>query len=152
MMKRIFVTVILAAAVLTLASAPTYGQRHSKAADRSVMDAEKAYVEALVKGDHAALNNLLDSQYVFTNTEGSTMDRGAHLKRFEGGKYRFATKADIDDVKIRMSGTTMAFVTGRLNFWGADTPPADGHSRYTHVWVKKAGHWRMVSNHSHRVS
>jgi len=152
MMKRMFVTVILAAAVLAIASAPAYGQRHAKAADRAVMDAEHAYVDALVKGDHAALNNLLDAQYVFTNTEGSTLDRGAHLKRFEGGKYRFATKADIDDVKIRMSGTTMAFVTGRLNFWGADTPPADGHSRYTHVWVKKAGHWRLVSNHSHRVS
>lgn len=150
MIKRMFVTVVLAAAALMLASAPAYGQRHPKAADRAVMDAEKAYVDALVKGDHAALNNLLDADYVFTNTEGATLDRGAHLKRFEGGSYRFATKADIDDVKIRMSGTT-AFVTGRLNFYGADTPPADGHSRFTHVWAKKMGHWRLVANHSHRV-
>lgn len=151
MMKRICVTVILTAVALMLASAPAYGQRRAKAADQAVMEAEKAYVAALVKGDHAALNNLLDDQYMFTNTEGATMDRGSHLKRFEDGSYKFATKADIDDVKIRVSGTT-AFVTGRLNFWGADTPPADGHSRYTHVWVKKAGHWRLVSNHSHRVS
>ncbi len=151
MMKRTFATVILTAAALMLASAPAYGQRHPRAVDRAVMEAEKAYVDALVKGDHAALSNLLDEQYVFTNTEGATLDRGAHLGRFKGGNYRFATRADIDDVKIRMSGTT-AFVTGRLNFYGADTPPADGHSRYTHVWVKKMGHWRLVSNHSHRVS
>lgn len=149
-MKRILATVILTAAALMLASAPAYGQRHPRAGDRAVMEAEKAYVDALVKGDRAALNNLLDDQYVFTNTEGATLDRGAHLKRFEGGGYRFATKADIDDVKIRISGTT-AFVTGRLNFYGADTPPADGHSRYTHVWVKKMGRWRLASNHSHRV-
>jgi ketosteroid isomerase-like protein len=151
MMKRTFVTVIMMAAALMLASAPANGQRRPKAADGAVMEAEQAYVAALVKGDHAALSNILDEQYAFTNTEGSTLDKGTHLKRFEGGTYKFATSADIDDVKIRVSGTT-AFVTGRLNFVGSDTPPPDGHSRYTHVWVKKAGHWRLISNHSHRVS
>jgi len=151
MMKRLLVTVILMTAALFLASAPAYGQRHSRASDRAIMEAEKAYVDAIVKGDHAALSSLLDDQYVFTNTEGATLDRGAHVGRFKGGNYRFATKADIDDVKIRISGNT-AFVTGRLNFWGADTPPPDGHSRYTHVWVKKMGRWRLVSNHSHRIS
>ena len=149
-MKRLFLAAIFTAAAVLLAFAPAYGQRHSRAGDRAVMEAEKAYVDAIVKGDHAALNNLLDDQYVFTNTEGATLDRGAHLGRFKGGNYRFATKADIDDVKVRMSGNT-AVVTGRLNFSGADTQPADGHSRYTHVWVKKMGRWRLVANHSHRV-
>jgi ketosteroid isomerase-like protein len=150
-MKRVLATVMLTAAALMLASAPAYGQRQSRATEHAVMEAEKAYVDALVKGDHAALNRLLDDQYVFTNTEGETLDRGAHLGRFKGGTYRFATKADIDDVKIRISGNT-AYVTGRLNFFGADTPPPDGHSRYTHVWIKKMGRWRLISNHSHRVS
>ena len=150
-MKRLFLAAIFTAAAVLLAFAPAYGQRHSRAGDRAVMEAEKAYVDAIVKGDHVALNNLLDDQYVFTNTEGATLDRGAHLGRFKGGNYRFATKADIDDVKVRWAGNDTAIVTGRLNFQGADTQPADGHSRYTHVWVKKMGRWRLVSNHSHRV-
>jgi ketosteroid isomerase-like protein len=150
-MKRILVALALTAAALMLASA-AYGQRHPRAAEHEVMEAEKAYVDALVKGDHAALSNLLDQQYVFTETEGVTLDRAAHLERFKGGTYRFATRADIDDVKIRKFGST-AFVTGRLNFVGHahSTQKPDGHSRYTHVWVKKMGRWRLVSNHSHRV-
>jgi ketosteroid isomerase-like protein len=148
-MKRILATMTLTAAAFCLASVPAYGGP-PKTTEQAVREAEQTYVNALVKGDYEVLRNLFDNQYLFTNTEGATLDKASHLARFKGTNYRFASKADIDDVKIRLSGNT-AFVTGRLTFAGADTSPANGQSRYTHVWVKKGGRWRLVANHSHRI-
>jgi ketosteroid isomerase-like protein len=119
------------------------------AKEQAIRQAEKIYVDGLLKADIGSLGQLFADDYTVIKNHGEYWDKATHLGFIEAEVHRFL-KLSTGDVKIRFYDD-VALVTGRLD-WQARDPDAtiSGHSRYTHVYVKRDGRWQMVHNHFHR--
>ena len=144
-MKRI----ITAAAVALLLAGPARAQgreagRLSKE-EREVLAANREWADAMVRGDAAALERLFHDELVVTTGNGSVRGKAGELK--DAGPsadiktYFFNT----EDVRVRVYDSA-AVVTGhakwRINYRGRDI---DNERRYTSLYVKEKGRWRMVA-------
>jgi ketosteroid isomerase-like protein len=68
------------------------------------------------------------------------------ISDFTSGDLKFQS-ITTDDVRVRVYGDA-AVETGRSTMDGQDKGKAVPHdTRFTRVWVKQKGHWRLVANH-----
>jgi ketosteroid isomerase-like protein len=89
---------------------------------------------------------VLDEDFVITFEDGSTYSKTGYLSYSASSSTRVES-AEIPEMKIRMHGDT-AVVTGVYHEKGVDNRQAyDYHDRFTDVWMKKAGKWRLVAAH-----
>jgi ketosteroid isomerase-like protein len=89
---------------------------------------------------------LLDDNFVITFEDGSTYGKTGYLS-YSASSSTVVESVEIPEMKIRMHGDT-AVVTGIYHEKGVDNRQAyDYHDRFTDVWMKKAGKWRLVAAH-----
>jgi ketosteroid isomerase-like protein len=100
------------------------------------------------KGEQAKsiLNIILADDYTFTGTFGTLLTKSEFLKQIGGG-----TTFRTEDVKVREYAET-ALVTGRIHLEYADGvtlrrqyPVNFDYVRYTNIYMKQNGKWRLVS-------
>jgi ketosteroid isomerase-like protein len=90
--------------------------------------------------------SVLDDDFVITFEDGSTYSKTGYLAYSTSSSTRVAI-AEIPEMKIRLHGDT-AVVTGVYHEKGADSQKSyDYHDRFTDVWMKKAGKWRLIAAH-----
>ena len=89
---------------------------------------------------------VLDEDFVITFEDGSTYSKTGYLSYSASASTR-VDSVEIPEMKIRMHGDT-AVVTGVYHEKGVDSQKAyDYHDRFTDVWMKKGGKWRLVAAH-----
>jgi ketosteroid isomerase-like protein len=89
---------------------------------------------------------LLDEDFVITFEDGSTYSKTGYLS-YSASSSTVVESVEIPEMKIRMHGDT-AVVTGVYHEKGIDNRQAyDYHDRFTDVWMRKAGKWRLVAAH-----
>jgi len=89
---------------------------------------------------------VLDEDFVITFEDGSTYSKTGYLSYSASSSTRVEV-AEIPEMKVRMHGDT-AVVTGVYHEKGVDSQKTyDYHDRFTDVWMKKAGKWRLVAAH-----
>jgi len=126
-----------------LAAAPT-------AAESAVLAAEQARVTALIKDDFAALERILADELTYTHSNASVDTKEQFLSSLRSGRLKYKA-LEHSDQRVRVYGEA-AILTGRTKvfsvFEGQEMRPT---LRFTIVYVKKAGQWRMAAWHSARV-
>jgi len=141
--------VMISAAVLLLVlSVVVFSQARSDLAT-DVLSVDRDWASwSTRKGEEARaiLNTILADDYTFTGTGGTVLTKSDYLNQIIGGAS-FRT----EDVEVRQYGET-ALVTGRANLEYADGvtlrrqyPMNFDYVRYTNVYVKQSGKWRLVS-------
>jgi len=103
-------------------------------------------IQAQVGADAAALNRLYAEDFIGIGPSGTVRTKAQVIADFRSGSLRFQS-ITTDDVQWRFYGDT-AVETGRSTMNGQDrgkTVPRD--NRFTRVWVKQQGRWRLVANH-----
>ena len=103
-------------------------------------------IQAQVGADAAALNRLYAEDFIGIGPSGTVRTKAQVIADFTSGSLRFQS-ITTDDVRWRVYGDT-AVETGRSTMIGQDkgqTVPHD--TRFTRVWVKQQGRWRLVANH-----
>jgi len=89
---------------------------------------------------------VLDDDFVITFEDGSTYSKTGYLS-YSASSSTHVVLAEIPEMKIRMHGDT-AVVTGVYHEKGVDNKRAyDYRDRFTDIWIKKAGKWRLVAAH-----
>jgi ketosteroid isomerase-like protein len=89
---------------------------------------------------------VLDEDFVITFEDGSTYSKTGYLS-YSASSSTHVELADIPEMKIRMHGDT-AVVTGVYHEKGVDSQKTyDYHDRFTDVWMKESGRWRLVAAH-----
>lgn len=147
-MKR---TLIIAVLVLTAASI-ALGQKQSARRDqrRSVeqvirqLDHER--IQAQIHADRVALDRIYADDFIGIGPSGTVRTKPQVLADFTSHDLIFQT-ITTDDVRIRVYGNTVV-ETGRSTMVGQDkgrVVPRD--NRFTRVWVRRQGRWRIVANH-----
>ena len=157
-MKRIIALVVLVIA----ASSTTFGQTTSPSpsqtdkpmekmaagsAEQEISQLEKGMQDAMLKGETALFEKVATDDYLVINPLGVV---GTKAQAVAGANNIKMESFSADDVKVRVYGDA-AVVTGRATIKGQLKATADatqdisGQYRYTRVYVKQQGQWRLAS-------
>jgi ketosteroid isomerase-like protein len=147
-MRKTFVMAVL---VFTAASIAV-GQKQSaqRAPNRSVVQVirqvDHERIQAQIGADAVALKRIYADDFIGIGPSGTVRTKPQVIADFTSGDLKFQS-ITTDDVRVRVYGNT-AVETGRSTMIGQDkgkTVPRD--NRFTRVWIKQQGRWRLVSNH-----
>ena len=118
--------------------------------EQELASVERAWGEALILRDTAALEKLYASEYLFTDPFGAVVTRDQDIANVKSGDFVLKS-FEISDVKVRVYGD-VGVMTGlnrsQASFKGAD---ASGDYRFTDVFVKRDGRWQVITSHLTRV-
>ena len=142
----------LVIAVLTL-TAPSIalGQERSASKDHGVVEQairqlDNERIQAQIGADAGALNRIYADDFIGVGPSGTVRTKAQVISDFTSGELKFQS-ITTDEVQVRVYENT-AVETGLSTMVGQDkgkTVPRD--TRFTRVWVKQQGRWRLVANH-----
>jgi ketosteroid isomerase-like protein len=139
--------IVLWALILGMATVPfsnAAAQEESESA--KVRALEVRLMESYKERQIDLLASLLDDDFVITFEDGSIYGKTGYISYSATPSVRVDV-AEMSDVKIRMHGDT-AILTGAYHERGDNKGKAyDYRDRFTDVWMKTGGKWRLVASH-----
>ena len=144
-------TLVIAALALT-ATSIALGQKQSSSRDQrssveqAIRQLDNERIQAQIGADAVALDRIYADDFIGVGPSGTVRTKTQVISDFTSGDLKFQS-ITTDDVQVRVYGDT-AVETGRSTMIGQDkgkTVPRD--TRFTRVWVKQQGSWRLVANH-----
>jgi len=118
----------------------------------AVKSADRAWADATVKGDAAALQNLLADDMTYTHSNGETDTKKIFIDNLAGArKYH---KIDYDSLEARLYANGIAAVVTavvRIETSQKGGPVSPAHLRFVHMWIHQNGRWKLVAHQSLRL-
>jgi ketosteroid isomerase-like protein len=150
MKRTIILTIALLIAVTTVTA-----QSKNKNIEQEFMRLHRAEEEAESKKDVAALDRLLNEDFIFVAANGSISDKKRFLDEIKGNDEPSSAPQEnltYEDFKVRVYGKT-AIVNYVLLVSGKDKDGKDYANRYrmSVVWVKQKRDWQISNFHVTRV-
>jgi uncharacterized protein (TIGR02246 family) len=100
---------------------------------------------AQLGADVAALDRLIADDLLFTGPDGALATKGDDLAAYRDGVMRVASH-EPQDLRVRRVGADVAVVALRAHMTGSYAgAPFAGTARYTRVWARDGGRWRIVA-------
>jgi ketosteroid isomerase-like protein len=147
-MRRTFAIAWVVFSVAAIAS----GQEHAAIRDQKriveqvIRKLDNERIKAQIQADAAALKRIYADGFIGVGPSGTVRSKPQVISDFTSGDLKFQS-ITTDDVRVRVYGNT-AVETGRSTMDGQDKGKAVPHdTRFTRVWVKEHGSWRLVANH-----
>jgi hypothetical protein len=114
-----------------------------------VLALENVWNEAESHNDTKALGSLLAPTFVYTDAEGSVMDRDQLLASIRASR---STQIINEGMKAESYGTAMV-VTGSYREQGTENGrPYTHRGRFTDTWILKDGQWLCVASQETRIA
>jgi hypothetical protein len=98
------------------------------AEDQSLLQADTAFLEAVMKSDRAAIDHLLDADFLWTASNGKTQSKAETLRDLP------------KSANVNETGDRKHYIYGDL----ADIQSSSGRTHILRVWVKRAGSWKAI--------
>jgi ketosteroid isomerase-like protein len=154
MKRTIILTIMLSSAFLITARTVT-AQSQNKNLEQEFMRLQRAQDDAEGKKDVAALDRLLNDDFVFIAANGSISDKKkflADVKAEDQPSSAPQPNLTYEDFRVRVYGKT-AIVNYVLLLAGKDKDGKDYANRFrmSVLWVKQRKDWRMSNFHATRV-
>ena len=147
-MRRTLVTAVLA---LT-ATAIALGQKQSSSRDQrssveqAIRQLDRERIQAQIGADAVALDRIYSNDFIGVGPSGTVRTKAQVISDFTSGDLKFQS-ITTDEVQVRVYENT-AVETGLSTMVGQDKGKAvPRDTRFTRVWVKQQGRWRLVANH-----
>src|SRR3954471_9526554 len=153
-MRRALVIAALAVTGTSIA----LGQMQSASRDQrssveqAIRQVDNERIQAQVGADAIALDRIYADDFIGVGPSGTVRTKPQVISDFTSGDLKFKS-ITTDQVQVRVYENT-AVETGLSTMVGQDKGKAvPRDTRFTRVWVKQEGRWRLVANHySLRVS
>ena len=146
-MSRSYIAVL----TLTLASI-ALGQEQSANRDQrssvgqAIRQLDNERIQAQIQADAAALDRIYADDFIGVGPSGTVRTKAQVISDFMSGDLKFQS-ITTDEVQVRVYENT-AVETGLSTMVGQDKGKAvPRDTRFTRVWVKQQGRWRLVANH-----
>jgi len=142
------VIVVLALALTSIVMAQersTAGTQRSNI-EQVIRQLDGERIQAQIGADSAALDRIYADDFIGVGPSGTVRTKKQVILDFTSGTLRFQS-ITTDEVQVRVYENT-AVETGLSTMDGQDkgkTVPRN--TRFTRVWVKQQGFWRLVANH-----
>jgi ketosteroid isomerase-like protein len=151
---------LLAVCFLFFAAAPIPGLAQTKTSlprsqrheyRHEIDQLEEDWRNAMLKGNSAALDNLLADDYTAITAMGAIQNKQQAVANLRSGAFQL-TALNVTDRKVRIYGST-AVVTSLADLTGTrNEQDVTGRYRYTRVYVRNsAGQWKIVSFEASRI-
>lgn len=134
-----------------------YPHRQPKQIVRIIEQLEQQWQQAELHANTAVIANMLSDDYLGIYGDGTLATKAETLAGLKDGSVRF-TEIDTSDRKIRVYGTTAVVVSKAQVAGTIDGEDISGHYRYTRVYHRINGVWKIVSfeastlhEHHHRL-
>ncbi len=137
-MRPVFFAVVLVLGISSFA----FGQYKKGSVEEKLIQLDRAWTFAELKGDKKAAGAFVADDYVGTTQRGEVENKSQYLAQF-------AANADMvrsDDYKVRIFGNT-AIMTHQGTVEGV----RNIKFRSTHVWMKRKGKWLVVAHHGGQI-
>ena len=147
-MRRTLViaVVILAAMSIALAQRQSAKRDQRRNVEQAIRRLDKERIQAQVHADAEALDRIYADDFIGVGPSGTVRTKPQVIADFTSHDLKFQS-ITTEEVQVRVYGNT-AVETGRSTMIGQDKGkdvPRD--TRFTRVWVKQQGRWRLVANH-----
>jgi len=141
-------------AVLTVGFAmlSTLTQAEDIEADKAKLLAlENSWNLAQLQRDSRALQSLVSDHYVYTDYDGTVMNKAKFLTDNRDPSYRPTLVAN-EDMQV-MTYSNVAIVIGKYHAKGTyREKPFDHWGRFTDTWVYENNGWRCIATHTSLLS
>jgi uncharacterized protein (TIGR02246 family) len=144
-------TLVIAVLALALTSV-ALGQEQSASKDQrssveqAIRQLDKERIQAQIGADAAALDRIYADDFIGVGPSGTVRTKPQVISDFTSGKLKFQS-ITTDEVQVRVYENT-AVETGLSTMIGQDKGKAvPRDTRFTRVWIKQQGRWRLVANH-----
>jgi len=144
---RSIVTAVLALALtsIVMAQEQSAGTRESSI-EQAIKQLDGERIQAQVGADAAALDRIYADDFIGVGPSGTVRTKKQVISDFTSGTLKFQS-ITTDEVQVRVYENA-AVETGLSTMNGKDKGTAvPRNTRFTRVWVKQQGRWRLVANH-----
>lgn len=138
-MKQILFVVLL---IIGISSAASAQYKKGSLEDR-LIQLDKAWTSAELKGDKKAAAELVADDYVGTTQRGVIENKTQYV----AGVTANSDTVKSDDYKVTIYGN-MAIMTHRGTVQGV----RNMQFRSTHIWMKRKGRWQIVAHHGSLIA
>jgi len=146
-MKFFALTAIL---VLALYPAPAAQDKAGSADEIQIRQLERAWNQAEMKQEVGAVDNLVADSLVYTDYDGSFMNKKEYLKWIVAPDQKADHLYD-EGLNVQVYGDA-AVVSGIYRESGTNKgKPYTIRSRYTDTWIKRNSVWQCVASQSTRL-
>ena len=135
---------ILWVVVLLLGISPAaFGQYKQGSVEEKLIQLDRAWTFAELKGDKKAVGELIADDFVGTTQRGEIEDKAKYIASVVPN----ADMVTADDYRIKVYGN-IAIMTHRATVKGV----RNIQFRSTHIWIKRGGRWQIVAHHGSRIA
>ncbi|MGC2162633.1 MAG: nuclear transport factor 2 family protein [Silvibacterium sp.] len=151
--QRTMACLMLAAALCLVLANPAWAMpRHeSHAVHKEIEALEMEWRNAEVSNNVSEMDRLLADDYIGISANGTVETKAQALAQRKAGTVRIQN-LNMNDLKIRVYGDT-AVVTSQATLVGSNgQSDISGNYRYTRVYNKRLGKWKIVSFEASRMN
>jgi len=146
MRQTLAVVALALTATLAAAQNENGGRTRNSSVQQTIRKLDDERIQAQIHSDAAALDRLYADDFIGIGPSGTVRTKPQVIADFTSGTLKFQS-ITTDEVQLRVYGNT-AVETGRSTMNGQDKgKPVPQNNRFTRVWVRQHGHWRLVANH-----
>ena len=139
MKSALFITVLVLAVAIT-------GIAQEEGVGETIRKLDNERIQAQIHADAVALDRIYADDFIGVGPSGRVRTKPQVISDFTSGDLKFQS-ITTDEVKVRVYENT-AVETGLSTMLGQDKGKAvPRDTRFTRVWVKQQGGWRLVANH-----
>ena len=144
---RSLVTAVLALALTSIVMAQEQSAgTQASSIEQAIKQLDGERIQAQIGADAAALDRIYADDFIGVGPSGTVRTKKQVISDFTSGTLKFQS-ITTDEVQVRVYENT-AVETGLSTMNGKDKGKAvPRNTRFTRVWVKQQGRWRLVANH-----
>ncbi len=152
--RNVTITTLLLAVVLVVLLA--HGVRASLAEPVGEAEADAARVlhvwaKAQVERDAAVIDSIEADDFTFTSNAGEVFNKQQDIGDLQSGAWR-TTSLELVDVDAHVYGDAVVLTSRAIRQGRYKDQDAGGQFRWTDVFVRRGGRWRLVAHQGSRIA
>ena len=147
-MRWTFVIAILAltSTCIVLGQEQSTSRDRRSSVEQAIRQLDNERIRAQIGADAVALDRIYADDFIGVGPSGTVRTKAQVMSDFTSGALKFQSIVT-DEVQVRVYENT-AVETGLSTLSGQENGKAvPRDTRFTRVWVKQEGRWRLVANH-----
>jgi ketosteroid isomerase-like protein len=147
-MRRMLAIAVVALSAVAIVSGQEQGARReqNRTVEQTIRKLDNERIQAQIHADAAALERIYADDFIGISPGGTMRTKPQVISDFTSGDLKFRS-ITTEDVQVRVYENA-AVETGRSTMEGQDKGKAvPRDNRFTRVWIKQQGRWRLVANH-----